>query len=64
MVKRYNKKLTEKVKEETLTSQRVNIIPTETVTEKEEKTKEDLKENTEDSLDADASEPKDINHKE
>lgn len=64
MVKRYNKKLTEKVKEETLTSQRVNIIPTETVTEKEEKTKEDLKENTEDSLDADASEPKDINPKE
>ena len=46
-MKKYNKRLVEKVKKETLTSQRLNITPTENVAEKEEKTEEKLKENTE-----------------
>ena len=47
-MKKYNKRLVEKVKKETLTSQRLNITPTENVAEKEEK----LRDNIEPSMEA------------
>ena len=47
IMKKYKKRIIEKVKKESLTSQRVTITPTERVAEKEETTEHELKENTE-----------------
>lgn len=47
IIKKYNKKIVEKVKKESLISQRVIITPTETIEEKGEKPKDEMKDNTE-----------------
>jgi hypothetical protein len=59
IMKKHNRKLIEKVKKETLTSQLVNITPTETMAEKGKTAEEELKDNTEMSSEND--EPQDIN---